>query len=82
MSKTIKQILLKVDLFTPHFEYEIENQQTRFATKSGGVFTLMICCIAVAFTSVRINDWLKGQLETSSYNYYFLPKDNFTTNLN
>ena len=68
-----KKSLLWIDLFAPHFEFEIKGNETRFSTMIGGIYTVVIIILVLVYGSIRIEEWFNNKLEPNVNFYKYRP---------
>jgi hypothetical protein len=52
--KKAKNIAMLFDIFSPHFEFEVNKNDTRFSTVAGGVYSIILFIVVLIYGSMRL----------------------------
>jgi hypothetical protein len=61
----VKSSLNKLDLFAPHFEFQLHPNSTRFSTTLGGLYSLMLAVLGISLTLVKLVIWYQQKVTPS-----------------
>lgn len=77
----LKKGLLWIDLFSPHFEFEVRRRETRYATQTGGLYTLTIMLTVLVYGAIRMDEWFNNKLEPNVNFYKYSPTEKMSVDI-